>query len=951
MSNNDGKRTTGFDSHTDISQWKETQKELEEQKKALRERNKEINCIFQLSELVQEKELSLEELFERFVLLIPPAFQNPSITNARILFNGMHYATEAFVETPFKLDSPIFFHGKQAGSLEVCLKGQPLQEKSQLFLKSEKRLIDSISERLGRIAERKDSESRLTKSEQKFRTLFETMAQGVIYHNGSGRIIDANPAAEKILGFKLSQIQGLDSADPIWQTIHEDGSQYPGQDHPAMVALKTGKAVYGEIMGVYHQQENKTHWIKVNAIPEFHGNDPIPYQVYTSFEDITRQIEITRALEKSREQYFQLFENIQNGVVIYRAVDDGDDFQIVDINKAAEKIERIYKKEVIGKTVTQAFPGVRDFGLLEIFKKVWETGQPQEHKAEYYQDHRVSGWRNNRVYKLPSGEIVAVYEDYSEKKKAQEELERFKTISDQALYGTCITDIEGTILYLNDYFARIHGYDRQALEGKNISIFHTQEQLQWLKDQTQRLLETKGGFPATETWHLHKDGKQFPMLMSGLILQNHSGSSPFIATSAVDISEQKELEFTLKAQQEELKATNEEMEAMNEELIESEEEARKANEAKNEFLANMSHELRTPLNGIIGFSEIVKGTSLTEDQIRYLDIVLASANHLLEIIGDILDFSRIEAGKYELHPEKTQLKDLIEKMISILRYSAEEKALSLSVEMSEDIPTYVKVDGSRLRQILLNLLSNAIKFTEKGKICLTINRKDTQDDRVRLLFRVTDTGIGIKKEDQEIIFRPFHQLDMSNTRMYGGTGLGLAISRDLLRKMDSTLELKSNYGEGSEFFFELMLPYEENNPSSTEESVKVAPANSSPYAGKKILIAEDNHINREFAKTALSLFSKDLKIIEAQNGKEAYQQYLDHKPDLILMDIIMPKVDGYQATAMIRQEDTTTPIIAMTAKAMKEDKQTCLAAGMNDYMTKPVSLTQLNQVLEKYLRE
>ena len=951
MSKNYGKKSIGFDSQMMIAKLKESQKELEEQKRALRERNKEISCIFQLSELVQKHELSLEELFRRFVLLIPAAFQNPSITSARISFNKTHYQSEPFVETPFKLANPFLFYGEPVGSLEVYVLEQDHQEQSRWFLESEKHLINSLSERLGHIAERKDSERKVFDSERKFRALFETMAQGVIYHDGMGKIIDANPAAEKILGFKLSQIQGRDSADPIWKAIHEDGSEYSGPEHPAIKALATGQPVNGKIMGVYHHQEGKYHWIKVNATPEFRQDEQQPYQVYSSFEDVTKQIEMTQALEKSREQYFQLFENIQNGVVIYRAVDNGEDFQIIDINKAAENMERRNKNEVIGKLVTQAFPGIRDFGLLKIFKKVWQTGQSGEHNAEYYHDHRISGWRNNRVYKLPSGEIVAVYEDYSEKKKAQEELERFKTISDQALYGTCITDAEGTIIYINDYFAHIHGYERQAVVGKHISIFHTKEQLQCLKELTQHLLETKGVFPATETWHLRKDGKEFPMLMSGLVLQNYSGSKPMIATSAVDISDQKELEFTLKAQQEELKATNEEMEAMNEELIESEEQARKANQAKNEFLANMSHELRTPLNGIIGFSEIVKGTLLTEDQLRYMDIVLTSANHLLEIIGDILDFSRIEAGKYQLHPEKTQLRVLVEKMISILRYSTQEKGLSLVVDMSDDIPAYVQVDGSRLRQILLNLLSNAIKFTEKGKIVLTINRLKMQDDRVRLLFSVTDTGIGIKQDDQEIIFRPFHQLDMSNTRAYGGTGLGLAISRDLLQKMNSTLKLKSIYGEGSEFSFELLLPYYEPKPVSTEDLDPAEPVNNCSYSGKKILIVEDNHINMEYVKTALSLFSKDLQIIEAHQGKEAYQQYLNHKPDLILMDIIMPKVDGYQATAMIRQEDTTIPIVAMTAKAMKEDRQTCLEAGMNDYITKPVSLNQLNQILDKYLKE
>ena len=696
----DGTPLWMFGTHSDITKIKNTQEELEKQKAELHERNKEINCFFSMSEIVQSQELTFEEMLQEFVSIIPPAFQNPLLTCSRINYKGRSYKSKNFLETPFKLSSVIIFHEEKAGSLEVFLKKAIDTESPKTFLESEKRLIDSLSERIGRIAERKDSELKLQESEQNFRTLFETMAQGVVYHNKSGEIITANPSAERILGLSIDQMKGLTSLDPRWKTIHDDGTPFPGEEHPAMITLRTSQPVYGEIMGVFHPKDEKHHWIKVNAIPQYHEGEDKPFQVYASFEDIT---------------------------------------------------------------------------------------------------------------------------------------------------------------------------------------------------------------------------------------------------------EQKELEFALIAQKEELKASNEEIEAMNEELIESEAEARKANQAKNDFLANMSHELRTPLNGILGFGEILENSITNEDQLRYLGIILSSAKNLLEIIKDILDFSKIEAQKFELHQEKTNLSTLIEKTVSVIRYSAEKKGLELIVEMTQKIPDQVMVDGLRLRQILVNLLSNAVKFTDQGEIHLKVQEVEKKQNKSRLLFEVSDTGIGIKEEDRDMIFEPFRQLDMSNTREYGGTGLGLTIVNELLQKMGSSLDFRSTYGKGSMFYFELWLPciHEESINSNQHNSTKIS--NNLFLKNKKILIAEDNPVNMDYVQTALHMFSSDLQIFKAGNGKEVYEQYRQHQPDLILMDIVMPEINGYQATAMIRLDDSQIPIIALTAKAQLEDRNTCIAAGMNDYITKPVSLDQLKSILKKYL--
>ena len=312
----------------------------------------------------------------------------------------------------------------------------------------------------------------------------------------------------------------------------------------------------------------------------------------------------------------------------------------------------------------------------------------------------------------------------------------------------------------------------------------------------------------------------------------------FIAT---DISEQKKLQLILQKQKSELKESNEEMEAMNEELKESIQEAQKANKAKTEFLATMSHELRTPLNGILGFSQILRKTHLEEYQGDFVDIIIQSANNLLGIISDILDFSIIDTNKLRLKPEKTNICKIVEQTLKLIKNHANEKGLSLIVDVEKAFPKFVEVDPLRFNQVLLNLLSNAVKFTNHGIISLVIKKRsiDYEQKKVHLHFSIKDTGIGIKKEHQSMIFDAFSQVDMSNTRKYEGIGLGLSISKQLLNKMGSDLQLESTLGEGSDFSFDLVLPYYDEVPEIESDAVKIrfgCSALKKNLAGKRILI-------------------------------------------------------------------------------------------------------------------
>jgi len=242
-----------------------------------------------------------------------------------------------------------------------------------------------------------------------------------------------------------------------------------------------------------------------------------------------------------------------------------------------------------------------------------------------------------------------------------------------------------------------------------------------------------------------------------------------------------------------------------------------------------------------------------------------------------------------------------------------------------------------------------VKFTDEGTVSVSVSLLERQRDQARLLFKVTDTGMGIKEEEQKKIFDPFHQADMAIDKKAQGTGLGLAISKKMLEMMGGILQLESDYGKGSTFSFELELPCEKEQPVDSNKASTKNTQDPKVFANKKVLIAEDNPVNMQYAQTAIKMLSKDIHVIQAQDGEEAYQLYREHQPDLILMDIRMPKLDGYQATNMIRAHDKNIPIVAMTAKAMEEDKENCLAAGMNEYLTKPVSLGQLKEILYQYL--
>jgi PAS domain S-box-containing protein len=513
----------------------------------------------------------------------------------------------------------------------------------------------------------------------------------------------------------------------------------------------------------------------------------------------------------------------------------------------------------------------------------------------------------------------------SEQKIAAQNL-RYKTLLKSSTDGIHIIDLNGNIVDVNEAFCRQLGYPYAEAMQLNITQWDAQwsaEEVLWLL----RELINSGQAKQFETKHRRKDGSIIDVEINSIPVIVEGKSLLF--ASARDITGRKQNEAV---------------------ILLAKERAEALAQSKSEFLANMSHEIRTPMNAIIGLSHLALNKEVCPEIRDYLEKISSSSNSLLGILNDILDFSKLEAGRLTIDHSPFDLDEILDNIRNLFIGRAKEKQLDFSIDVAADVPRGLIGDSLRLQQVLINLLGNAIKFTERGRVELNITTQAIEPPEVRLLFCVADTGIGMSADDREKLFKPFSQVDGSITRRFGGTGLGLAISRNLLQLMGGNFSVESAPGQGSRFSFELVLKlssssdqYALAHPSAPEDFGKL-------LAGAKVLVAEDNPLNQQVVKEFLHLAGIAVEI--ANNGKEAIALLNNGAFDAVLMDMHMPEMDGFETTKLIRNEArfAKLPVIALTAGVTQEERERCMALGMNDFIAKPIDPKKILRTLMQWIK-
>ncbi len=544
--------------------------------------------------------------------------------------------------------------------------------------------------------------------------------------------------------------------------------------------------------------------------------------------------------------------------------------------------------------------------------------------------------------------------------------ELYRSVYENSPLAFGIWDNEFRFMDWNRRAEELFGWSREEVLGRRFVDFLVPPEIRASIVDVATDILISGIERVTANENVTKDGRILFCEWNNSLLHDENGKLIGVISLGMDKTESIKTEKALLEAKEQAEAANERLyninAALKKEISDRMEveaalrraktEAEQANIAKSNFLANMSHEIRTPMNGIIGMTDMTLMTDLNEDQREYLNIVKSSTRSLLRVLNDILDYSKIEAGKVDLEKLPFDIRETVNEVMDLFAIAANQKGLYIKLNIDNNIPQKLVGDSVRLRQVLSNLVGNGIKFTHSGGVNISMDADGKFDNNMKLKVVVSDTGIGIPGNKLDKLFKRFSQVDDTNTRQFGGTGLGLAISQKLVEMMDGQIWVESREGEGSSFYFTANFGLVDEDTALNGTEVKKSEDLQIKNAGiKKVLLVEDDEVSRTLAIILLS--KKGMQVVSAENGKIALDIYERERFDLILMDVNMPQMDGYTATAAIRAKEkganTHTPVIAMTAYALSGDREKCIASGMDDYITKPIDINELFRVLDNWL--
>lgn len=775
------------------------------------------------------------------------------------------------------------------------------------------------------ITERKKSQDAIMQSELKNRLIMNAALDAIITIDKSGSITFWNPQAERIFGWKAEEVLGRKLSDLIipdaHRLAHDRGMNY-------YASTGYGPALGKQIELPAINRERKEFPIELYIISVNQGAD----EFFCSF---IRDISERKRNEAELERLSLVASANKKGVVFV-----GMDGKIFWSNEGFSKQTGYSIPEIIGKTPIEICRGpFSDRNSLRTMITAFETGKPFDIEGVHYKKDGTWFWgrSNGQPVVDKQGDIThyfALIEDISAEKVTQKKLKEYEERLRMALANVGDNYWEHDFRTGKTYFSN----PGNNLLGFQLEAFTNVASLWWnqVHPDDKKILEIndanyKGGIIQhhhQEYRMIHNDGTIHWVLDRGVVIEKDDEGKPLkIIGTHIDVTRQKELEI---------------------ELTLAKEMAEESTRTKEMFLANMSHEIRTPMNAIMGMANQLTKTQLNTDQQSYLSAIQSATDNLLIIINDILDLSKIEAGKLSLEQIGFDPKLVVNRSMQVMMHKAEEKDLLFTNSFCDSqLSTVLIGDPYRLNQVLLNLISNAIKFTQKGQVDISCRVVQDLEEYQTVEATVSDTGIGMDDSFSKNLFQKFRQEDESVARRFGGTGLGLSISKNLVELMGGTIQAHSKKGRGTSISF--TIPFRKGNASHLPTK-EIGTTNTDSIAGKRILMVDDNEMNRLVASTILINYGAFVD--EAQNGLEAIKKLQNQHFDLVLMDIQMPEMDGVEATRKIRAERSDQlPVIALTALAIKDDRKKFIAAGMSDYLSKPFEESRLLAVVSKWLNQ